>query len=101
MHFLGDYEMTEIQEKQKEIEEKIDEWKKEGRIRDASKRHLHNGSTLCIRIQYSGKPLSVFFNGQACKVRLEDSNEPPRKFTWGRVDVVEKVLRYIDQLLKS
>jgi len=93
--------MSEIQEKQKEIEQKIDEWREERRIIDASKGPLPNGSTCTIRIQHSGQPFTVYFTGQACKVGFDNSNEPPRKFTWGQNDVVEKVLEYIDQLLNG
>ena len=100
--FLGDYDMTEIQWKQNEIEKKIDAWEKEGLIKNVSKHpFLPDGSTQKIRIQHSVNPFTVFFNGQACKIRLEDSNERPLRVTWSQDDVVEKVLEHIYQLLKS
>lgn len=93
--------MSEIQEKQKEIEQKIDEWHKERRIVDVSKRYLPNEITSSIRIQHSGQPFTVYYDGQACKVAEDNSNEPPRKFMWSQNDVVEKVLESIEQLLNG
>ena len=91
--------MTEIQDKQNEIEQKINEWRDKGRIIDVSPKKLPNGSTITKRIQHSGQPFTVSFNGQGCKVRFDYSNQPSCKFMWEQEDVVEKVLSYIEQLL--
>jgi hypothetical protein len=95
------YEMTEIQKKQEDIEQKINEWLEEGRIIDVRRRQPTDGVTVYMRIQLSGPPISVYFNGQGCKVGLEDSNQPLNKFNWVKDDVIEKVIEYIDQLLNK
>ncbi len=93
--------MSEIQEKRKQIEQTIDAWKEEGRIVNVLKEPL-NGEPIIIRIQHSGQPFAVYFNGHACRVGIDGSEErSTAEFLWEQNEVVEKVLGYIDQLLNG
>ena len=94
--------MSEIQEKRKQIEQKIDEWRKEDRIVDVSKKFLPNGETVIIRIQHSGQPFTVYFNGHACRVGFDGSEERSTdEFMWEQNEVVKKVLNHIEKLLNG
>lgn len=93
--------MSEIQEKRKQIEQKIDEWRKEDRIVDVSKKRL-NGETVIIRIQHSGQPFTVYFDGHACRVGIDGSEERSTdEFMWEQNEVVKKVLNHIEKLLNG
>ena len=89
------------QEKQQIIEQQINEWEKQRRIVDVSNKTLPDGSTFIMRIQHSGQPFNVCFNGLACIVGTEESSERGTEFEWECEDVVKKVLDYIETLLSG
>ncbi len=93
--------MSDIQQNQQIIEQQIDEWEKQRQIVDVSKKALPDGSTVIMRIQHSGHPFNVCFNGLACIVGTEESSERGAEFKWACEDVVKKVLDYIETLLSG
>lgn len=91
--------MSDIERKREQIELKINDWKEDGSIIDFLEERSPNGDTVFKNIQHSGRPFTVYFNAQACKVGYDNSDKQPEQFKWEQDNVVEKVLSYIEQLL--